>query len=86
MQTSKSPTNLPTISVRLNATNYFYWQKQIETFLAQKGLIHHIQYADFDSYNNKAKTEEKEEEKKEEKKEEKQKQPKKDKTNVVLVL
>ena len=63
MITSKSPTNLPTnnqtnlptISTRLNATNYFFWQKQIETFLAQKGLIQHIYFTDFDSYNKKSK-------------------------------
>jgi hypothetical protein len=42
--------NLNTISIRLNHSNYNQWKTAAETFLKQKPLYHHVQYASYDAY------------------------------------
>jgi hypothetical protein len=49
---TKTTSNLVNSSsfIKLNAVNYYQWQVSFETFLAQKGFIHHIQHSNYDDY------------------------------------
>lgn len=52
METKTTTSNLINSNsiIKLNAVNYYQWQVSFETFLAQKGFIHHIQYSNYDDY------------------------------------